>query len=284
MIKQSKLIADLKELANGKSMYRNAYPYNLLYWDGTRFWADCVNLYKALFNGRDIKNKTVGSFQSDLNITDDCTEWGLLSKCKDVSTDFSKLKKGEFRCLYHDGHFGGYLGEELVDTATGGIVNCVESTPAWLNGIQFSYVDENGYRRQYKGATARSRWTHHGRPDAFVQNDGVQPQPTPSEDFSIKAWQTAAKADGLYTGEIDGSFGPLSLKAASEGVLYGCKHKNLVVFWQKWLKAKGYFNGNVDGLFGIVTKGAVVKAQAAYGIGQDGSIGPVSTKAFLGIK
>lgn len=280
MIKQSKLISDLKELANGKSCYRNAYPYNLLYWDGIRFWADCVNLYKALFNGRDIHDKTVGRYQSYLGITTDCTEWGLMEKCADVSTDFSRLKLGEFRCLYKSGHFGGYLGEELTDPATGGIVNCVESTPAWFNGIQFSYVDHFGRRYQYKGGPQLAAWTHHGKPTAFVSYDNT---PEPVTTLDVKGWQTAAKADGLYYGDIDGSFGPLSEKASSYGVFQGAGRYNLTVFWQKWLKQKGYYTGTIDGDFGNMTKDATKNAQKAYRLDVDGSIGPASTKAFLGI-
>jgi len=34
----------LKELGRGKSSYKNWFPYNLLYWDGERFSADCSNL------------------------------------------------------------------------------------------------------------------------------------------------------------------------------------------------------------------------------------------------
>lgn len=358
-IKQSKLISDLETLAQSPSQYSNDYPYNVLYYDGKKWFADCVNLFKALFNGRDITDKTPGSYQHDLSFTGDLTEWQMLNACSDVSTNFGKLKAGEFRCLYMDGHFGGYLGKETINPRTGGVVNVVESSPAFEDGIQYSYVSSVGTRYNYKGGTVRGKWTHHGLPDKFVENDSVPPSPTPghsvlkygangaevlelqkllndksnaglaldgsfgpatlnavkafqkanglevdgivgpltwaaleqndpapspTDDFSVKAWQTAAKADGLYTGDIDGLFGSLSVKAASYGVYMGCKYRNLITFWQKWLKAKGYYAGEIDGSFGAQTRTAVYTAQGEYKVAQDASIGPASTKAFLDIK
>lgn len=167
-LQEDKLVQDLITLARGKSKYSNVWPYNVLYWDGTRFFADCVNLYKALFNGRNIDDRTVGSYQKSLSVTGDVTEWGLLAQCDQISTDFSTLGD-KFECLYKDGHFGGYLGKEFYDDWNKGIVNCVESTPLWDNGIQFSYVDARGYRWHHKGASQNAgRWTHHGYPSKFV--------------------------------------------------------------------------------------------------------------------
>ena len=183
-LKETQLVNDLITLARGKSAYKAKYPKNLLYWDGTRFWADCVNLYKALFNGRDIYDRRVGSFQSNLSKTGDCTEWGLLSQCEDISTDFSILGD-KFECLYKDGHFGGYLGKEFYDDWNNGIVNCVECTPKWDDGIQFSYVDKTGRRFFKKGDTQDAgRWTHHGKPTKFVEYETPAPE-KPSDPLTV---------------------------------------------------------------------------------------------------
>ena len=74
------LVVRLKNLAARRTFYKNKHPYNLCYnnADG-RTSADCVNLYKALLNGYDVNNLTVGYFQSSLGNTGDCTEYGLIS-------------------------------------------------------------------------------------------------------------------------------------------------------------------------------------------------------------
>lgn len=175
-------VARLKELARGKSTYRNVWPYNLLYWTGDRFTADCSNLEKALFNGRDINDKTVGSYQHSLTATGDCTEYGLLIQCSDVQwNNFQTLKKGEPRILYKSGHIGAYLGEEWLEPGQG-IVNAVESTPAWEDGIQFSYVAPNGARCWCKNGQVRGYWEAHGLASKWVKYTDGSTQTTVEAD------------------------------------------------------------------------------------------------------
>ena len=162
-------VEKLITLARGKSSYKNWFPYNLLYWTGDRFTADCSNLEKALFNGRDIDNKTVGSYQYPLPATGDCTEYALLLQCSDIVWgDFKSLKLGDPRILYMSGHIGAYLGREWEEPGQG-IVNCVECTPAWEDGIQFSYIDEYGGRHWCKGAAVRSYWEAHGLASKWIE-------------------------------------------------------------------------------------------------------------------
>lgn len=170
-------IEKLKTLAREKSNYKNVYPYNLLYWAGDRFTADCSNLEKALFNGRDINNKTVGSYQRDLSATGDCTEYALLIQCSDVKWgQFNTLKKGEPRILYKSGHIGAYIGEEFYEDGQG-TVNAVESTPAWEDGIQFSYVAPDGARawtkEEYQKGNIRAYWEAHGLASKWVDYTAV---------------------------------------------------------------------------------------------------------------
>ncbi len=47
------------------------------------------------------------------------------------------------------------------------------------------------------------------------------------------------------------------------------------------LKQRGFYLGEVDGIQGQSTINAVIKAQQAYGISQDGFAGPMTTKALL---
>lgn len=155
-------------LANQKTKYDNTYPHNVLYYDGYYWYADCNNLQKSLFNGRDVYNPTKGSYQHDLTNTGDVTCKGLIDKCTSVSTDFSKLKAGEPRVMYMtEGHIGAYLGKEVQTKK--GICNSVESTVAFEGGIIFSYVDPDGTRRSYKNGPKSLKWYSHGRADPWVQ-------------------------------------------------------------------------------------------------------------------
>ena len=161
-------VADLITIAKGKSEYRNWWPYNVLYWDGRKWYCDCVNLMKALFNGRSIKNPTKGSHATNLSNTGDVGTEGFINLCEDVSTDFKKLKTGEPRILHLGGHIGAYLGKEIK--VAKGIVNAVECTGAWEHGALFSFVDPNGTRRYFKGSNnIRGRWERHGKPSRWVK-------------------------------------------------------------------------------------------------------------------
>ena len=158
------LVERLQTLESRPNFYKNKYPYNLCYnnSDG-RVSADCVNLYKALLNGYDVNNHTVGYYQRDLSNTGDVDGWTLLNQCSDVSQDFSKLKNGQPRLLYmihgDDWHVGGFIGEVQK---YGKIYNVIEATGAWGGHILYSYVDNKGNRYKSKGGEKRKSWTHHG--------------------------------------------------------------------------------------------------------------------------
>ena len=94
----------------------------------------------------------VGTWQVNLSNTGDCSEYGLISQCSEVSSNFGLLAKGEPRLLYMDGHIGAFIGEEVV--LNGFIYNCIEST-AWggdfgHDGIIYTYVDQYGRRLDRK--------------------------------------------------------------------------------------------------------------------------------------
>ena len=208
-----------------RSTYRNKYPWNCLYWDGSRWFGDCVNIQKALLGNppRDVDHPTKDSWQNNFSNTGDCTEYQLLGQCTDISSDFSRLKAGEPRILYKEGHIGAYLGKEK--TIYKGIVNCVECTPAWEDGIQYSYVDSKGGRYSYKGAAKSGAWTHHGKATKWVDYTDVKPEPTPTptpeptpkptkEYSDVKPGDSGYKAimwateQGIVQGYSDGTFRP----------------------------------------------------------------------------
>ena len=159
-------VHQLEALAKQPSNYRNKHPYNLLYWDGKSWWCDSSNLIKALFNGRDINDKTPGSYQSELTDPKDINEYELFSQCSDISSDFNKLKSGEPRFLYMEGHISSYLGKELK--VAQGTVNSIECTSSLGGGIKYTYVDNNGNRLVAQGGKTLGKWAQHGKPTRWV--------------------------------------------------------------------------------------------------------------------
>lgn len=167
----SEYIRRLEAIAARNTYYSNKYPNNLCYIhsDG-RTSADCWNLIKALLNGYDVNKTTVGYYQKDLSNTGDCTVDGLIKQCTDVSTNFKKLKNGEPRLLYMKNHAGSFIGEKVID---GKIYNVIESTGSWERKVLYSYVDETGARRHYKGAAKNGQWTKHGKMTAWLDYSGT---------------------------------------------------------------------------------------------------------------
>ena len=212
-----KLVADLKNLEQRNFCYWNQYPYNLCYVHNTQgqVSADCVNLYKALLNGYNVDNHTVGYFQRDLSNTGDVTEWGLMKQCTDVTNDFSRLEveKTYPRLLYKEGHIGGYIGEEVE--INGNLYNCIECT-AWTgdwdkNGIIYTWVDSDGTRRNHKGGYANGKWEYNGLMTPWVDYEVDKMEQTftdvPVDSVYYKAVEWAYK-QGLVKGYADGTFRP----------------------------------------------------------------------------
>ena len=165
----------LEVLASRPSYYSNKYPYNVCYIhsDG-RISADCWNLIKCILNGYDVNSTKVGYYQKDLSNTGDVDGKTLVGMCSGVSTDFSRLKNGEPRFLYMKGtkvdHAGAFIGERIIG---GKIYNVIEVTSSWERKILYSYVDETGARRHYKGAAKNGQWTKHGKMTAWLDYSGT---------------------------------------------------------------------------------------------------------------
>ena len=167
---QKEWVDAMKKAASYSTVYRNQYPYNLLYWDGSILSADCSNFQKALMNGRNVFSLgSAGSYQKDLSNTGDCTELQLLNQCTDISADFSKLKAWEPRILYMSGHIGAYIGEEVK--INNRIYNVIEWT-AWDGdfgaGCIYSYVTDKGLRLNHKYGYQCMSWEKHGKATKWV--------------------------------------------------------------------------------------------------------------------
>lgn len=243
----SEYIRRLEVMANRPSYYSNTYPNNLclIHSDG-RTSADCWNLIKALLNGYNVNNMTVGYYQKDLSNTGDVGIDGLFKQCTDVSADFTRLKDGEPRLLGMPGHAGSFVGEHVIN---GKIYNVIECTGSWERKILYSYVDEQGFRRHYKGAQKNGRWTKHGKMTAWLDYGQTKPADKPAE-----------KKKEEYNMPM--------IKRGSKG--------KAVKIWQIILG-----NVTVDGDFGPATEAATRKWQSTKKLEADGIVGPKTWKAGI---
>ena len=166
LITKNQWVQSLIELAKRETRYMNTDPYNLLFYDGRIWYADCVNLHKALFNGRNIYDFTPEIYQENLEITGDISAQEMIELCTDVSSDFSKLKEGEPRIIYLQGHVGAYLGKTI--STSNGLFNVVETTTSFGEKIAFSWVDPDGKRRNAKNGYQQGKWRKHGLPSLWV--------------------------------------------------------------------------------------------------------------------
>ena len=110
------------------------------------FGFDCVNLIKGILWGWcGDKSKTYGGATYATNGVPDTNADGMIAKCSNLSTDFSKIEIGE--AVWLKGHIGVYIGDGLA----------VECTPSWKNCVQITACncDKKGYNRR--------NWTKHGK-------------------------------------------------------------------------------------------------------------------------
>lgn len=115
------------------------------------FAFDCVGLPKGiLWNWNAVASSIYGGADYESNGVPDAGAGtgGLISYCKDVSTDFSTIIPGEL--LWIDGHVGIYIGNG----------EAIECTTAWKDGVQKTVVTNV---RQVKSGEYGRKWTKHGK-------------------------------------------------------------------------------------------------------------------------
>ena len=148
------------------------------------FGFDCVCLIKGILWGwTGDPSATYGGARSASNGVPDCNANGMISLCKGVSTDFSKLEAGE--AVWLDGHIGIYIGNGLA----------VECTPKWQNRVQITAVGNLGAKAGYNTRT----WTKHGRLPWVDYSAQVEEAPPATEKTYTRAevekmFETAAAA------------------------------------------------------------------------------------------
>ena len=255
MIEASKFVSDLKELTGMDTHYCNKYPGNigLVAADGSRSF-DCWNMIKALLNGYDIHNNTVGYKAPTLSITGDVDGKTLLSKCTKQSKDFSKLSS------YPAGTYLFIANNHAGDTVVGDkVYNVVECTASWGKKVLFSWVDSDGSRRPYKGGRKNGAWTDFGLLTPWISYD-------------ITEGAVYVDTDAVYV-QKKPEVPPYFLRMGNRGTKVGNLQKclNYLGFLGKDLKKL-----TVDGSFGPMTAFALKDFQRRCGIVQDSVYGPIT--------
>ena len=283
---QKEWVDAMKKCATYRTAYRNQYPWNLLYWDGSILWADCSNFQKALFNGRNVYNMVAGTYQSDLSNTGDCTELGLILQCSDISFNFGKLKYGEPRLLQMDGHIGAYIGEEIK---IGNYVYNVIEWTAWDGdfgaGCIYSYVDKYGIRYNHKGGYQCLQWERNGKPEKWVKYVPVYDQLDVDGEWGYKTTLFLQRYLGTeQDGEVSNQESalkkfclncvPINEYAGSWEWADGGGYSPMIKALQKWLGMPDY---DQDGQFGSNTIRAL---QKKLGVEIDGYCGVETVSAL----
>lgn len=157
------------------SEYNNTMPRNCLYcisYDSAIgkgiYSADCWNLIKSYIWSRGVLPVRAGDYiyNPGLYGLGDWNGRQILDVCTDVSNNFthSKMQAGEYLLTQAEDHAGIYVGE-FTSNWNGQLYtwNVIEATPIWSDGIQATYVDEQGRRFNHKGGEQRGAWYYHGK-------------------------------------------------------------------------------------------------------------------------
>lgn len=148
------------------------------------FGFDCVCFLKGLLWGwcGDVNSNYGGARYASNNVPDVGADAMMNRYCRNVSTDFSKIKVGE--AVWISGHIGLYVGDGLV----------VECTPKWENCVQITNLGNVG-----KKSGNYRMWTKHGELP-WVEYDGgvVKYVPKPEESGEVgKRTYVVKKGDVL---------------------------------------------------------------------------------------
>lgn len=180
-----------------RTSYKNSYPFNLGYWNGSEYSWDCWNLVKSLIWGWH-ESKTIG-YHAKYDAATGLGDWTgaqIMARCENVSTDFSKLTPGEFLLSPDEGHAGVYVGEYIINSKC---YNVVECTVNWKNKVQLSYVSNTGKRYQYKdGPQAVTPWGKHGKLSPWIDYSVQPTPPTPPTPPEEPIYYTVVRGDALY--------------------------------------------------------------------------------------
>lgn len=149
------------------------------------FGFDCVGLIKGVlwgWAGNASKNYGGASYAS--NNVPDINADAMISKCSDVSTNFSNIQVGE--AVWMKGHIGVYIGDGLA----------VECTPSWKNGVQITACNRSisGYNRR--------NWTKHGKLPYVKYSTNSTSVKTANNNFTLPTIKQGSKGDTVKSLQI----------------------------------------------------------------------------------
>lgn len=127
MMKVNDFINELKRVEKLPTLYRWGTFLNK--YDGKYLLSDCSGLIKGILWGYPSNGKYTSNGVPDYNADT------IIKKCKDVSTDFTIISKGEF--VWLQGHCGIYIGDNKV----------IESSPKWENGVQITKLSQRNWKK-----------------------------------------------------------------------------------------------------------------------------------------
>ena len=149
-MKLKDFINKLKHIASLPTTYYSVAGGDWAKWNGSSWNFDCVILVKAILWGWcENKNHSHGGANYLSNGVADDTADGLINRCSNVSSDFSKLEEGEL--LYMSSHVGVYIGNGEV----------IECTGAWERKVLYSKIGANGERS--RNGINKGKWLKHGK-------------------------------------------------------------------------------------------------------------------------
>lgn len=178
------------------------------------FGFDCVCLIKGLLWGWcGDKSKSYGGADYAVNGVPDIGADTMITKCRNVTTDFSHIEVGE--AVWTNGHIGIYVGNGLS----------VECTPSWANKVQLTACNCN------KSSYPTRTWKKHGKLP-YVSYTGASETTAPSEtDTSVPQGEkvyTVVRGDTLSA--IAARYGTTHQKLAAYN---GIANPNIISVGQK---------------------------------------------------
>lgn len=177
------------------------------------FCFDCVGLIKGILWGWNGSNTTNGGAKYESNGVDDVSANGLISKCKNISTNFSNITIGEI--MWMDGHVGIYY-------KNGEVIEC---SPAFNNKVQITYLSQRKWEKH--GFLPWITYTTSFLPPRGYFKKGDSGKNVEKicaflsnlvkgdyfGDYAVSCTKVFQKQNGL---EADGNIGPLTLKKMKE--------------------------------------------------------------------
>ena len=239
--------------ASNKERYIQANSYNqksarkqkIMAATSDTFGFDCVCLIKGLLWGWDgSASKTYGGASYCANNVPDIGADQIINKCRDVSTDFSKIAVGEL--LWMEGHVGIYIGNGQA----------VECTPSWKDCVQVTTV------KNIKSGTGH-KWTKHGKLPYVTYDASAAPAVPTTPTVSTSKVESVSGLPVLAYGSKGASVRALQILLIGNYCSCG--------------------NCGADGDFGDATASALEKFQREKSLEPDRVCGPQTWAKLLGV-